>query len=331
MPRGRRGQRRGMRRVGVVSNPGSRRNRAGLEAMRAMLARHPEALHAEARRVEDLEAIFREFARREVDLVVVNGGDGTVHSALTAICNSCAFEQMPAIGVLPTGMTNLIAQDVGLVGRPEPALARLIERVGAGGQVTRIKRRLLSLTTAENRPPLYGMFFGTAAFHQAVQMARRQVHPTGARGSVAFAMSLTLAIWRALSGRASEPGPLFQGQSMTIDLDGVRQSGERYFLVLATTLGRLILGLMPFWGNGRGHIRYTSVAYPPVGLGRALLPALRGKPRPWMSERGYVSRVVDDIAIATGDPLVIDGEFVTPEPDVPVLLRCDREVVFVRC
>jgi hypothetical protein len=118
---------------------------------------------------------------------------------------------------------------------------------------------------------------------------------------------------------------------MTIDLDGVRQSGERYFLVLATTLRRLILGVMPFWGDGRGQIRYTSIAFPPVRLARALLPVLYGRPRPWMNERGYLSRTVDDVAITTDEPLVIDGEFVSPEPNVPVLLRSDREAVFVRC
>ena len=187
------------------------------------------------------------------------------------------------------------------------------------------------MSTGGNRPPLHGMFFGTAAFHQAVRMARSEVHPTGARGSLAFAMSLALAIWRALAGRGDQPGPMFQGQDMTVDLDGVRQSGERYFLVLATTLRRLIFGLMPFWGDGPGQIRYTSIAFPPVRLARALLPVLRGRPRPWMSERGYLSRGVDDIAITTRAPLVIDGEFVQPEPDVPVLLRSDREAVFVRC
>jgi hypothetical protein len=162
-------------------------------------------------------------------------------------------------------------------------------------------------------------------------MARSEVHPTGARGSLAFAMSLGLAIWRALAGRGDKTGPMFQGQDMTIDLDGVRQSGERYFLVLATTLRRLIFGLMPFWDDGPGAIRYTSIAFPPVRLARALLPVLRGRPRPWMSERGYLSRGVADIAITTRAPLVIDGEFVQPEPDVPVLLRSDREAVFVRC
>jgi hypothetical protein len=261
----------------------------------------------------------------------VNGGDGTVHSTLTELCNGTAYRELPAISVLATGMTNLIALDVGLPGRPETALARLLDEVGSGAEPARVRRRLLSLSTGGNRAPLHGMFFGTAAFHQAVRMARSEVHPTGARGSLAFAMSLGLAIWRALAGRGDKTGPMFQGQDMTIDLDGVRQSGERYFLVLATTLRRLIFGLMPFWGDGPGAIRYTSIAFPPVRLARALLPVLRGRPRPWMSERGYLSRGVGDIAITTRAPLVIDGEFVQPEPDVPVLLRSDREAVFVRC
>jgi hypothetical protein len=50
-----------------------------------------------------------------------------------------------------------------------------------------------------------------------------------------------------------------------------------------------------------------------------------------MRERGYESRAVDAIAITTRDPLVIDGEFVVPEPNIPVLLRSDRAAVFVRC
>jgi hypothetical protein len=320
-----------MSRVGVVTNPGSRRNRVRLDGIRAVLERYPETLHAEAAQVDDLDGILCEFARREVDLVVVNGGDGTVHSVLTKLCNGGDYQELPAIGVLATGMTNSIALDVGLAGQPEAALARLLDRVDAGGELTRVPRHLLSLSTGGNRPPLHGMFFGTAAFHQAVRMARKEIHPTGARGSMAFAMSLALAIWRALSGKSDRSGPLFGGQDMTIDLDGVRQSGERYFLVMATTLRRLMLGLMPFWGGGAGQIRYTSIAFPPVRLACALLPLLRGRPRPWMREQGYVSLVVDDIAITTRDPLVIDGEFVVPEPNVPVLLRSNREAVFVRC
>ena len=54
------GARRGaeMSRVGVVTNPGSRRNRARLGGIRAVLERYPETLHAEAARIGDLEGIL---------------------------------------------------------------------------------------------------------------------------------------------------------------------------------------------------------------------------------------------------------------------------------
>ena len=213
---------------------------------------------------------------------------------------------------------------------PEAALARLLDHVGSGRELARVRRRLLSLSTGGNRPPLHGMFLGTAAFHQAVSMARNEVHPTGARGSLAFAMGLTLAIWRALTGRADQPGPLFQGQDMTIDLDGVRQSGERYFLVLATTLHRLIFGLMPFWGDGRGRSATPASPFRRVRLARALLPVMRGRPRPWMASAAMSAARSTTSRLPPAIPIVFDGEFVSPEPDVPVLLRSDRGV-FLRC
>ena len=94
-----------MMRVGVVSNPGSRRNQLGMAGMRAVLDRYPDTLHAEAVDVADLEGILGEFARREVDLVVVNGGDGTVHSTLTELCTGKAYDRMPEVSVLATGMS----------------------------------------------------------------------------------------------------------------------------------------------------------------------------------------------------------------------------------
>ena len=88
---------------------------------------------------------------------------------------------------------------------------------------------------------------------------------------------------------------------------------------------------MPFWGNGTGHIRYTSVAFPPPKLGRALVPVLRGRPRHWMAESGYHSRRTSDVAIATSMPVVLDGEIFHPTAEAPIVLRSDREALFARC
>ena len=131
------------------------------------------------------------------------------------------------------------------------------------------------------------------------------------------------------------PGVIMRGTAMTIGVDGApgaeAAAEQDYFLILATTLERLMLGLDPFWGAGPGTLRFTSVLFPPARLGRALLPMLRGRPRPWMTQAGYASRRVDRLAIRTACPMVFDGQIITPDPEVPVVLSGDRRVVFLRC
>ena len=320
-----------MTKIGLISNLHSQRNRRDMPAIRDALARHPAVLHDEIDRIEDLVPGLRRFARRGVDHVIVNGGDGTVQATLTELCNGTAFEHFPALSILPGGMTNLIAQDVGLKGHRGRSLSRLIEAATAGTGLVRLTRPVLSLTLAAGRPPTHGMFLGTAAFHGAVLFSRRKVHPLGLVRSAATGLALGLILLKTLIGRPGGGG-LIRGERIAITLDGRPAEAARdYFLVLVTTLDRLTLGLMPFWGDGDGHCRYTSIRFPPRRFSRALLPILAGRPRPWMAASGYVSGVAEEIALELTCPIVFDGQIFTPEPDFPVILRSDHKVDFLRC
>ncbi len=321
-----------MSQIGLISNIRSQRNRRGMPAIRDVLARYPQVLHGEVDRIEDIVPILQTFARREVDHVIVNGGDGTVQAILTELRNGAAFEHFPSLSILPGGMTNLIAHDVGLKGRRDRSLARLIEATTAGNGVVRLTRSVLSMTCAPDRPPTHGMFLGTAAFHRGILFSRQRVHSLGLERSAATGLALGLILLRAMIGR-SGIDRLIQGERIEIALDGQRVEEARdYFLVLATTLDRLTLGLMPFWGGGgSGTCRYTSIVSPPQRLHRALLPALRGRPRPWMAESGYASGLAEEIALRMTCPIVFDGQIFTPEPDFPVIIRADHKVVFLRC
>lgn len=320
-----------MSQIGLISNIQSQRNRRDMTAIRDVLARYPQVLHGEIDRIEDIVPVLRTFAGRGVDHVVVNGGDGTVQATLTELCNGAAFEHFPLLSVLPGGMTNLIAQDVGLKGRRDRSLTRLIEATTAGNGVVRLTRSVLSMTYAPDRPPTHGMFFGTAAFHRGILFSRQRVHSLGLKRSAATGLALGLILLRAMIGR-SGVDQLVQGERIEIALDGQRAEEARdYFLVLVTTLERLTLGLMPFWGDGAGTCRYTSIGFPPQRFHRALLPTLRGRPRPWMAESGYVSGLAKEIALRMTCPIVFDGQIFTPEPDFPVILRADHKAVFLRC
>lgn len=320
-----------MMRVGLISNPRSQRNRQRRPAMRDAVAGHPDLLHAELDSVHATADVLRDFARREVGLIIVCGGDGTVQKVLTELLNGREFDPLPAVAVLPGGMTNLIAADVGLQGDPAQSLVKLC-RVAADPTAAREmqERAVLSLLRTPGEPPIHGMFLGTAAFYHAVMMARHQVHPTGAKHDLALAMGLALALFRLMTGWRGSSA-LSQGERMTVELDGRSTPPQDYLLFLVTTLERLMLGLMPFWGEGCGGVRYTSVGFPPQRLWRALLPVIRGRPRPWMAARGYESGLTGECRLSLQCPIVFDGEIFTPEPGTPVTLRADRRVTFLRC
>jgi hypothetical protein len=320
-----------MMRAGLISNPLSQRNRERQPAMRDAVAGHPDLLHAELDSVHATADVLRDFARREVGLLIVSGGDGTVQKVLTDLLNGQDFDPLPPIAVLPGGMTNLIAADVGVQGDLVRSLVKLCcVAADPGGARERIERPVLSLQRTPGEPPIHGMFLGTAGFYDAVMMARHQVHPTGVKHDLALAMALALALFRLMTGRGGA-SPLSRGQRMALELDGQPAPPQDYLLFLATTLERLMLGLMPFWGGGNGGVRYTSVRFPPRSLWRALLPVVRGRPRPWMASCGYDSGRTRECRLSMQCPIVFDGEIFTPEPGTPVTLRADRRVTFLRC
>jgi hypothetical protein len=323
-----------MIRVGLISNPLSQQNRRSMPAARDLLAKAPHVLSAELQTIADLSEVLREFARREVGLVAVSGGDGTVHAVMTELLNGGMFARPPLLAVLPAGMTNLISHDVGLTGRLVPALRRVLDATaGAALGGEQITRPILSVQRAPGELPFHGMFFGTAGFPRAVDLVRDKVHPLGAERHYAAALGVGLSLLRMLWGR-TERHNLWHGDRMSVALDGAPATSGDYILFLATTLERLILGVWPFWdeakGAAKGDVRYTVVNYPPRHALSAIWPVIRGRPRPWMADAGYRSGRVTNCTLGLDCPMVLDGEVITPKPNTPVLLSADSRITFWR-
>ncbi|MGH6933516.1 MAG: diacylglycerol/lipid kinase family protein, partial [Dongiaceae bacterium] len=313
-----------MSRIGIIINPRSQQNRRGLAGLRAILMRHSDAVHVEIESIEQIPQALADFAARGVELVGISGGDGTVQAVITALLNGRAFEQPPAVAVLPAGMTNLIAANVGLQGRPDRALSRLLQGGQAGAAPGRHRKQsLLTLRRTPDAEPIHGLFLGTAVFHRMVMMAIAEVHPLGVERHLAVAFSIALSVLRLMS-RYRRANSLWHGDRINLQIDDQTPREREYLLFLATTLEHLIMGLIPFWGNGDGQLRYTSIDYPVERLGRALWPLIRGQPRSWFPAAGYHSGRVQECRLELTCPIVFDGEFITPEPGTPVVVRSDR-------
>ena len=118
-----------MRRVALIYNPAS----GQYSTRRAAVIREAlGVLHEAGIEVEALETnapgsagvLAQDAVRRGCDTILAGGGDGTVHEIL-----QCLVGTPVALGVLPLGTANALAQDLGLGTSPKKAMRILLTAV----------------------------------------------------------------------------------------------------------------------------------------------------------------------------------------------------------
>ncbi len=315
--------------IGLITNPRSERNKRRGSPMAAAARGEPDIVRGELDSIADIGPILAEFAAREVGLLALDGGDGTIQAVLSTMFNDAPFERNPLLAAIPSGMTNAVAADVGLGDPPRKAFARLQDAARRGPVAASIaERAVIRMSRGPDRPAVYGMLFGLGAVCRAIELCRRGIHPLGITSSLAVGATIAgLLARRALNGAREDE--IFRGESVEVGWDGAeRRSGER-LLMLGSTLRRFALGMTPFWGEGPGALRVTDVAYPADRLARSVLPILCAGRPPRINSEGYVSRNVERVSLRMSCPFTLDGEMFEPLPDTPVTLEIGGAVRFL--
>ena len=318
-------------RIGILNNPLSGGNRSGLKKIReAAAAARPEVLQREVQTPSDVSETLADFARREVNIVVVNGGDGTVQAALTSIFHDCFFETKPTLVVLPSaGTTSMIAGDVGLKGSRMSALERLFSWARTNNDsATMIQRPVLKVQVPSLNAPIYGMFFGTAVIYQATHFCLQKVHTRGIRGETGAGVALARFLWAVVLKDRN----VVSSVPITIGLNQNEPQQKRCLVVLITTLQRLFLGLRPFWGSEPKPLHYTAVDAHHRHFLRALPSAMRGrKSRQLTPANGYVSHNIDEAQLTLDSGFNLDGELYKPDSKLgPVVVSYGGQASFLQ-
>lgn len=300
-----------MTRLGIVSNRMSDGN-GGASAIAAFVSAQKDVAFAMPEKLADLPAAIRAFAAAGVDLLAIDGGDGTIRDVLSVLTD-CYGDAWPDLAILPSGKTNLIARDVGSFGPPLAGVKRLVKMVRAGAPLTVAERPVLEALRS-GLPPVRGLFFGAGVFTYATQMAGSWTFDRGIKQNAGVALTLARVLWRSLRGTAD-------GSDMAVD----GGAASPHFTVLATTLNRLMLGLWPFPNVGEGPLHWLAVQAPPRGLLGAVWASWRGA----LSIRpGYDGGNAHRLPIRLTSPFVVDGELYEPGAD-GVVLQPGRVVRFL--
>jgi hypothetical protein len=324
----------GIRKAGLIVNPGSHGNKAGIADIIGLIEQHPQVVLAVLNDMADLARILRDFANDGVDTIVVAGGDGTVQGVLNCLFDEEIYETSPLLVLLPRGRTNMTAADIGVRGRGVRGLKKVL-KVLETGDIGRfvVERHILCVENAKNMAPQYGMFFGGAGIWRAIEFTRTKIHPLDMGADTTSAMTFLRLFWRWLVGRGRGNGSgdeLFRGDDISVTIDGADRGTISSFIVLATTLDKLLIGTRPFWNVGDGLFAFTQIAYPPIKPFRYARRVLFGGPKRNLPAQGYFSSGAREVRLGMTCPFTLDGAFLEPENGRQIILTAEKKASFRR-
>lgn len=308
--------------LGIINNVNAGRTRARLKHVREMI----RLTGARSIDVEDLPSIaaaVTEFCAAEVNLLAVNGGDGTAQAVITEFMRRGI--QGPQLAILPGGTTNLSAYDLNGRGRLGKAFRVLAAQAAlTPTQRATIERPLLEVRR-EREASQYGFFLGAGAILAGMQHFREHVGSRGLRDELAAGASLLRGI-AGIAGREHA----WSNHDTRVQVAGSEGFAGPLNLVLATTLERLLLGLRPWWDTALAPVHLTALAHEPKAFLRTAPAILRGRRnRRATPANGYHSSNVAEFQLAA-DGFALDGQIFSQSPGQAIQVRATTPVAFLR-
>jgi diacylglycerol kinase (ATP) len=227
--------------IGIVSNPRARRNlRSPATARRLRELVDGDGEVADAATPEELSRALERFKGHDIDMVAVNGGDGTGHVVLSAFATAYAGERLPAFALLRGGAMNTVADAHNLRGSPESILKAILERRRTGTPLRMVERDLLAIE-AEGLAPRFGFLFGTGAVVTFLEAYYRTGHPTAAMAAALLVRAVGSAV---IGGRFATA--LTTREPLRVTADGEEWPDALYLSVIAGAVPEIGFGFTPF-------------------------------------------------------------------------------------
>jgi diacylglycerol kinase (ATP) len=315
--------------TGVIINPKSGRGRGkGLalaEALKHQPTDHVDVVVLNA--FEDLYTGLERFAASGVSTIFISSGDGTIQAIQTWIAESGRFNTMPRLCLLPHGTTNMTAADLGFRRKTIADQASFIATIETREHRS---RHTLRVVNPKGGTPLHGMFFGTGAVAEATRYCQIAFNDKGVGGNLATFATLASALGKTMFFRPNpnDANRFDKPYAITLKTDGVLQCEGQQLMMLATTLGKLILGTKPFWGGATAPLRTMTMPYPVPNIPRWLLPVMFGS-ETRRAPPGSTSTACHFCEVTSPTAFVLDGEFHNAPVGEPLRLEAGPKLDYI--
>lgn len=180
-------------RLGVLTNPSARHNYRFPFAHRDIthhLVSKADAVIT-AKKEETTDAIRHLLFDREINVLAINGGDGTIHSAINAIYWLCDRVSFPVLLLLNGGTYNMASRAMGTKGDPVNTVSRFIERY-KNKDIKSVRTRRVGVLSIEPKGSnrVFGLVFGSQVVANALDLCDKL-----GSGYVGLGLLLFKGVW----------------------------------------------------------------------------------------------------------------------------------------
>lgn len=289
--------------IGVVLNPNSKsykKNPAKLEHMAFIVGDKASCKPTDD--IDDLYRVADEFKSRDIDILAISGGDGTIHCTLTAFLKVYGEKPLPKITLLRGGTLNTIAATQGIFGTTEELLSRLLIRYHEDQPFTEKKLRLMNINGA------YGCIWGCGFVYTFMEHYYRHAN----LNPFVAAKTLFESVFSALcNGRLARQ--MFERFDAKVEINGKKWPFANYTGIFAASIRQFGLNFNVFHHMMRQNENFHAygVSLPP----RTLVPLINGfrLSRPNVSEH-VMDEATETMIVELEKPLgyTIDGDMLGP-------------------
>jgi diacylglycerol kinase family enzyme len=293
--------------IGVITNPRSRVNKKDPGKMRQLgylLGSHG-APYA-TRSLDDLYRAAEEFKAADIDVLGINGGDGTIHVTLSAFGQVYGAAPLPKIAILPGGTLNTIAAGIGIRGKPQEMLYEVIDRYHQGEELRIVERHALRIGDK------LGFIFGNGIIANFLEAYYATGRPSPIMGAKVLAHTIGSALIR---GRFIKR--LFRRWVGQVTVDGETWARTDFATVGAATVPQIGLGFAPFHrcDEKPGHFAVIGIHTGPLGIILDIPRIYNASP---MRRDKCISQVARRVVLESEEPFsyTVDGDLYSGAKDL---------------
>lgn len=289
--------------IGVITNPLSRRNRRNPHMVRELAyILGDNGKLATPTDLAALRQVCATFRERQVDVVAINGGDGTNHRVLTELVRTYDGAPLPKIALLRGGTMNTAAHGLGIKGSPHVLLGRLTDRYHAGDPLPSTHRNLV-IVNGEHA----GFIFGNGLIGRFLEAYYQGSDPSPAKAARLLARAgVSALVGGAFAKQLAAP------TLCRVTLDGVAWPELPWITVGVAGVDDIGLGFRPFYKapHNPGFIHAVGIGCSPAAMAGDLWRIFRARPT---KHPDIVDALAKRVTLEStdGSPMsfMIDGDF----------------------